>query len=151
MPQCFRLDVPSCCRRFSIELSEDIRINSQKPSQCTRIDASASLLNPADQKQTSKDKTIKISTKTSCQRSYFIFNADYESLSLHLYKSRLAWVNVNHQNIIFCFDLILSANPFERFPSGLWLQFVDKLDGNGFGMQRRSWLALFLWVDTVSA
>lgn len=149
--RCFLLDAPSCCRLFRIEVSGDIRINSRRPSQLTRIEASASLLKPCRPKTDVQRKNNKISTKTRLERSYFIFDINYGRLALHSFNDRLDWMNVNHQNIIFFFGLILSANPFERFPSGLWLQCVDARDGNALGMKRASWLVLVRWADAVSA
>ena len=138
----------SLVRRHPHKLATTIAAQQQ----LTRIEASASLLKPCrPANRGPKEKNNKISTNTRLQRSYLIFTTDYKPSTLHLYNGRLAWVNLNHQKIIFCFGLILSANPFERFSSGLWLQCVDARDGNASGMKRPSWLALEQWADTVSA
>lgn len=111
----------SLVRRHPHKLATTIAAQKQ----LTRIEASASLLKPCTPANRGpKEKNNKISTNTRLQRSYLIFTTDYKPSTLHLYNGRLAWVNLNHQKIIFCFGLILSANPFERFSSGLWLQCV---------------------------
>lgn len=103
------LDVPICCRRFTVDWPENTRIHLLRPSQVTKIEASVSLLSgPATGRPRENTQKYK---KTRSQRSFFVFTAKHGPLTLLSCNSRLAWVKVNpwKDHILFLFNPLWRA------------------------------------------